>query len=215
MYNIHREAHTALSRRRSVGSAPRPCPDRKDYGFRTGPAGSSGSLPRQRGAAYGGDAELGGNPEGSRGRPRQQRRSQATASRFQARPCGRTVSVLTDSDILIEVSRGRDKALVSRWLELGRSETLILFSPISVAELWAGARPSEYAVLETLFNALTCIPVDVAVGRRAGEYLRRYRKSHAVELGEALIASSAVASGARLWTRNRKHYPMPELAFYE
>lgn len=125
------------------------------------------------------------------------------------------MTILTDSDILIEVSRGRDKALVSRWLELGRSDTLILFSPVSVAELWTGARSSEHAALEALFNALTCVPVDAAVGRRAGDYLRRYRKSHAVELGDALIASSAVATGARLWTRNRKHYPMPELTFYE
>ena len=41
--------------------------------------------------------------------------------------------------------------------------------------------------------------MDAALGRRAGEYLRRYRKSHAVELGHALIAASAVERGARLW----------------
>jgi predicted nucleic acid-binding protein len=125
------------------------------------------------------------------------------------------VTVLTDSDILIEVSRGRDKTLVSEWLTLGQSDALILFSTVSAAELWAGARPSEYAALDALFGALICVPIDAAVGRRAGEYLRRYRKSHAVELGDALIAASAVASGAMLWTRNRKHYPMPELVFYE
>jgi predicted nucleic acid-binding protein len=125
------------------------------------------------------------------------------------------MTVLIDSDILIEVSRGRNTDLLSRWLELGASDALIVFSPVSVAELWAGARPAEHAVLEALFEALVCVPVDAAVGRRAGEYLRRYRKSHSVELGDALTASSAVASGARLWTRNRKHYPMPELEFYE
>jgi predicted nucleic acid-binding protein len=59
------------------------------------------------------------------------------------------------------------------------------------------------------------VSTEASVGRRAGEYLRRYRKSHAVELGDALIAAGAVASGGRLWTRNRKHYPMPELTFYE
>ena len=125
------------------------------------------------------------------------------------------MTVLIDSDILTEVSRGRDKAIVSGWIELGRSDSLILISAISVAELWAGARPSEYKALEALFEALNCVAVDAAVGRLAGEYLRRYRKSHAVELGDALIASTAVASGAKLWTRNRKHYPMPELALYE
>jgi predicted nucleic acid-binding protein len=125
------------------------------------------------------------------------------------------VTVLTDSDILIEVSRGRDKAIVSQWLELGQSDALILYSAVSAAELWAGARPAEHAALDALFDALLCVPTDAAVGRRAGEYLRRYRKSHAVELGDALIAASAVERGAALWTRNRKHYPMPELAFYK
>jgi predicted nucleic acid-binding protein len=125
------------------------------------------------------------------------------------------VTVLVDSDILIEVSRGRDTALVSRWMELGASYALILFSPVSAAELWAGARPAEHASLVALFEALVCVPADAAIGRQAGEYLRRYRKSHAVELGDAFIAASAVANDARLWTRNRKHYPMPELGFYD
>ena len=125
------------------------------------------------------------------------------------------MTVLVDSDVLIEVSRGRDTELLSRWMELGASDALIVFSPVSAAELWAGARPAEHASLEALFEALICVPADAEVGRRAGEYLLRYRKSHSVELGDALIASSAVASGARLWTRNRKHYPMPELEFYD
>ena len=125
------------------------------------------------------------------------------------------MTVLVDSDVLIEVSRGRDTELLSRWMELGASDALIVFSPVSAAELWAGARPAEHAFLEALFEALVCVPADAEVGRRAGEYLLRYRKSHSVELGDALIASSAVASGARLWTRNRKHYPMPELEFYD
>lgn len=125
------------------------------------------------------------------------------------------MTVLTDSDILIEVARGRDKNLVSRWLEVGQSDALILYSAVSAAELWAGARPAEYTALEALFDALLCVTVDAAVGRRAGEYLRRYRKSDAVELGDALIAASSVEREARLWTRNRKHYPMPELTFYE
>ena len=125
------------------------------------------------------------------------------------------MTILVDSDILIEVSRARDVTIVARWMELSESDALILFSPVTAAELWAGARPTEYAELETLFDSLVCVPGDASVGRRAGEYLCRYRKSHAVELGDALIAASAVASGARLWTRNRKHYPMPELSFYD
>jgi predicted nucleic acid-binding protein len=124
------------------------------------------------------------------------------------------MSLLVDSDILIEVSRGKDADLVSQWREMGRSDAAILYSPVSVAELWTGARPSEHEAIAGLFGALTCVPIDAAIGRRAGDYLRHYRKSHGMGLGDALIAASAVLNGAALWTRNRKHYPMRELAFY-
>jgi hypothetical protein len=124
------------------------------------------------------------------------------------------MSVLVDSDVLIEVSRGRDAELVARWRELGSSDEIILYSPVSAAELWAGARPTEHEALRNLFNALAAVPIDAELGHQAGDYLRRYRKSHGVELGDALIAVSALTSGAALWTRNRKHYPMRELSFY-
>jgi predicted nucleic acid-binding protein len=124
------------------------------------------------------------------------------------------MSVLIDSDILIEVSRGKDMDIVSRWIELGNQEIAILYSPVSVAELWAGARPLEHEALDNLFGALTCVPIDATTGRHAGNYMKRYRKSHAVELGDALIAAASVLNRASLWTRNMKHYPMKELTFF-
>ena len=124
-------------------------------------------------------------------------------------------AVLVDSDILIEVSRGRNADIVARWMELSDSDGAVLYSPVSVAELWAGARPKEYEALRKLFLALTCAPIDEAVGHQAGIYLRQYRRSHAVEVADALIAAGAMANGAELWTRNRKHYPMKEIVFFE
>ncbi|HWZ46278.1 MAG TPA: type II toxin-antitoxin system VapC family toxin [Candidatus Saccharimonadales bacterium] len=124
------------------------------------------------------------------------------------------MTVIVDSDILIEVSRGRDKEILSRWEQLGRSENHILCSPVTEAELWAGARPREHEALTNLFSALGCAPIDSATGRQAGDFLRQYHKSHGLELGDALIASAALLHRAELWTRNRKHYPMKELFFY-
>lgn len=125
------------------------------------------------------------------------------------------MTILVDSDILIEVSRGRDPRIVAKWRELGASNVHILYSPVSAAELWAGARANERESLRTLFDALSCVPADYGIGRRSGDYLQRYSKSHSVELADALIAASAVEMGATLWTRNRKHYPMTEIRFFE
>jgi predicted nucleic acid-binding protein len=98
-------------------------------------------------------------------------------------------------------------------MRLGASAS-VLYSAVSAAELWAGARPSEHSAIEFLFRALTCIPVDEEVGRLAGGFLRAYRKSHSLEIADALIAASAVASQAELWTLNRKHYPMKEVELF-
>ena len=100
-------------------------------------------------------------------------------------------------------------------MALSNSDNAVLYSPVSVAELWAGARRKEYQALRNLFLALTCAPIDEEAGRRAGLYLRQYRQSHAVEVADALIAAGAVENGAELWTRNRKHYPMTEIVFFE
>lgn len=125
------------------------------------------------------------------------------------------MTVLIDSDILIEVSRGKKAEIVSRWIELSKSDAAILYSPVSVAELWAGARPNEYEALNNLFRTLTCIRIDEDAGHQAGVYLRQYRKSHGLEIADALIAAGAVANRAELWTRNRKHYPMKDLSFFD
>jgi hypothetical protein len=84
--------------------------------------------------------------------------------------------------------------------DISRSTDGVSYSPVTAADLWAGALPREHDALINLFRTLT--------------YLRQYRKSHGVELGEALIAACALMSGAALWTRNRKHHPMKVLTFF-
>jgi predicted nucleic acid-binding protein len=124
------------------------------------------------------------------------------------------VIILIDSDILIEISRGRNHDVLAKWAQLQDSDSGLLCSPVTVAELWHGARPSEYKTLDDLFAALICVPIDHEIGRRAGDCLRQYGKTHSLELGDAFLAATALTHGAALWTRNRKHYPMKGLAFY-
>ena len=122
--------------------------------------------------------------------------------------------MLIDSDILIEVSRARDSAILAKWDALSRGSTALFFSPVSVAELWHGARQTDDAILQAIFAAIQAIPIDAEIGQRAGAFLKQYAKSHGVELGDALIAATASVHALQLWTRNRRHYPMKELRFF-
>jgi predicted nucleic acid-binding protein len=124
------------------------------------------------------------------------------------------VSVLIDSDIVIEVLRGRDQAILAQWSGLADSHDRILISPITFAEVGAGAFENEMREIARFFAPLSCVDIDQKIGQLAGEFLRQFGKSHNLKIADALIAASAVQNQAALWTRNRKHYPMPELAFY-
>jgi predicted nucleic acid-binding protein len=119
--------------------------------------------------------------------------------------------ILVDSDVLIEVLRGKNAVILERWMELRESNVLIAYSPVSSAEIWCGARGPESEAITALFAALTCVPIDEFVGKRAGEYLARFHASHAMELGDALIGATASMHTLRLWTRNKKHFPMRDV----
>jgi predicted nucleic acid-binding protein len=115
---------------------------------------------------------------------------------------------LLDTDILIDFLRGRGEARTF----LGRYEAAAeppVISVVSVAELWAGMRQGEERATDALLSALRKIPLSEEIALAAGNMLRTYRRSHGTELGDALIASTAVELGATLITRNVKHYPMP------
>jgi hypothetical protein len=115
---------------------------------------------------------------------------------------------LLDTDILIDLLRGRGEARAF----LGRYEATAeppVISVVSVSELWAGMRKGEESATGALLAALRKTPLSEEIALAAGNMLRIYRRSHGTELGDALIASTAVELGATLITRNIKHYPMP------
>ena len=124
------------------------------------------------------------------------------------------MTVLLDSDVVIEILRQRDASILSQWSQLAGSESPILITPVTVAEIEAGARPAEVKMIDRLFSLFECASIDGHAGKLAGELMRRYARSHNLEIADALIAATAIRRQAALWTRNRKHYPMPELHFY-
>lgn len=105
--------------------------------------------------------------------------------------------------------------MVGAALRLETSGLPTYCSAIAWAEIYAGIRPGEEPLTRAFFEARGEVVLDARVGRRAGAYLARYARSHRVELADALIAGAAATAGLRLWTLNRKHYPMPDVKFYE
>ncbi|MBI1786249.1 MAG: type II toxin-antitoxin system VapC family toxin [Acidobacteria bacterium] len=120
-------------------------------------------------------------------------------------------AVLVDSDVLIEVLRQADAGIAAKWEAMLENETLLMYSPVTAAEVWHGVRDREQTRVAAAFSVMACVPIDHEIGQKAGQYLRSYHASHNIGLGDALIAASAVLHEIPLWTRNRKHYPMKEL----
>lgn len=116
--------------------------------------------------------------------------------------------------MVIEVLRGR-KAVVAALSALETSGVLTFTCGVVAAEIFAGLRAGEDAATESFFDARGDIVIDGTTGRRAGSYLARYARSHGVEIADALVAAAATTTGLRLWTLNRKHYPMRDVRFVE
>jgi predicted nucleic acid-binding protein len=121
--------------------------------------------------------------------------------------------ILLDSDVIIAWLRGYEP-VSSAIMNLLKSGHGLLWTPFSIAEIFAGARKNESSRLETLFLILETLPISDIAGKKAGQYLQNYSKSHNLELGDALIAASVYAAGLSLWTMNKKHYPMPEVRLF-
>jgi len=117
-----------------------------------------------------------------------------------------------DADVLIWHLRGEHKA---------RSFLRRLQADPQV-EPWIGAMQRAEVVffaksdeLEATINFLSLFataPVDETTIDRAGALYRRWNASHGVDPNDAILAATAIVTNGRIFTLNRKHYPMPEVS---
>lgn len=119
--------------------------------------------------------------------------------------------ILVDSDILIAHLRGVPAA--RDWLVEARRRDRLAISIVSTVEIVGGMRSAERRDLWRLLAACKVEPATEIVARRAGDMMRRYRRSHAgIGLGDYLIAATADVKGLELATLNVRHFPMfPDL----
>ena len=115
--------------------------------------------------------------------------------------------ILVDSDVLIAHLRGVGAA--RDWLIGARTHGPLAISVVSIAELIGGMRSVERREAWRLLASFRAEPASEIVARRAGEMMRRYRRSHTgVGLGDYLIAATADVKGLQLATLNVRHFPM-------
>jgi hypothetical protein len=116
------------------------------------------------------------------------------------------MSTVFDSTILIAHLRG-DRRATDLLLETPRAERLV--SVLSRVEIEGGMRSAERQQVAALFSYLRMKPVTDAIARRAGGYVRQYRRSHqGIDLVDYVIAATAEQFQAELLTLNVKHFPM-------
>ena len=114
---------------------------------------------------------------------------------------------LLDSCIVIDYLREHPPAV--RYIRTLATEPLL--SAVTIAEVYVGVRNrAEASRVEMLVDLFVVLAVDAEIARRGGELRRRFARSHGTGLLDALIAATAQVHGARLVTRNARHFPMLE-----
>lgn len=118
--------------------------------------------------------------------------------------------ILLDTDVIIECLKG-NREIVDALEGVHNKGYIISFTPIPRAEVYAGLRKGEEERIDELLQTMESLSIDDKIGKVAGVYLAEFRKSHNLEIADALIAAAAMLNKAYLYTLNQKHYPMKDV----
>ncbi|MCR4432245.1 MAG: type II toxin-antitoxin system VapC family toxin [Tepidanaerobacteraceae bacterium] len=116
---------------------------------------------------------------------------------------------LIDTNIFIDHLKGKKaaKETLKSLSEAGE----VYYSVVTRIELLACIREKETEDVENLLEIYKEKDVNREIGERAGRYMHEFFKSHALNIGDAIIAATADYLDAELITLNIKHFPMKDL----
>ncbi len=118
------------------------------------------------------------------------------------------MTALVDTSVLIDHLRGAPAA--RDLLEREREGAPLHASEITRLEVLAGMRSGEEEQTYGLLSVLVWHPVDQQIAEEAGALGRRWLPSHRIDAADLAIAATTLGLGARLLTRNVRHFPMLE-----
>jgi predicted nucleic acid-binding protein len=118
------------------------------------------------------------------------------------------MTVLLDTSVLIDHLRGH-RAARERMAGAVSDGNRLAASVVVKVEILAGMRAVEEHATRRLLDALEWFPVLDSIAESAGQLANRYLRSHpGVDPMDFIVAATAIAHDASLWTRNVKHFPM-------
>jgi len=117
--------------------------------------------------------------------------------------------VVVDTDILIDVGRGVNEAIV--YLEGLEGSSQVAISSITQMEMIVGCRnKAELHELEKFLSRFLLLKVNEVISDQAIELLRQYRLSHGLLIPDALIAATAIVGNHPFTSKNQRDYRFME-----
>ena len=116
-----------------------------------------------------------------------------------------------DSDVLICHLRGERKARSFLRRLRDKRDYDLWIGALQRAEVVFFMRPEEEEQTFLFLSQFQTASVDQSIVDNAGALFRRWNPSHGIDVNDAFLAATAKRTGGRIFTLNKKHYPMPDL----
>lgn len=120
---------------------------------------------------------------------------------------------LLDTDIIVWISRDRKDVLEA--VQKTAKTDFVGVTTISIAEIYAGIRPTEVSLVENFFDQQEVLPITREIATQGGYYWQAYvKKFQKLSLADCLVAATAKLNNAVILTLNTRHYPMPDIKIF-
>ena len=122
------------------------------------------------------------------------------------------MKAFVDADILIWHLRGKRKACQFLRELLDDPSVELWTGAMQRAEVLFFMRPAEEELTMLLLSQLKTAAVDQSIIDEAGRIYRKWNPSHGIDSNDSILAATVLLNGGVLYTLNKKHYPMKDVA---
>ena len=111
--------------------------------------------------------------------------------------------ILLDTNILIEVLKNNQNIIKT----LYNQEDFLAISSITAMELYFGAlNKKEMKKIEKFLTNFETIHLSENISKEAERIIKKYSKSHNLDIPDSLIAATAIVNSFKLFTLNKKDF---------